>query len=795
MKISRWLVLVLALVWAPPALASNPVQAENALQGDSYWTAATQDGLTPNPPIDGYASATSVRPGETIGFHVTAVPGSRYRIEIDRLGWYGGLGGRRITCLVGAVLDPMCSHNESGVQQPPAPSPDPVTGEVDAGWSTTDTLAVPAGWTSGYYLAVFRLTAGPSAGQTAFTPFIVQAPAGDHSTILVQVPTNTWQAYNPWGGEDLYSTPRAVKVSFNRPYANRLLFDWEYPLVRFLERGGWDVSYATDDDVDADPSILLGHALDMSAGHDEYWTKQMRDGWEAARDAGVNLAFMGANDGFWQVRYEDGHRAIVAYKYSPDPDPDLTETTTEFRELATPRPECELMGVQFGGTVLYRQYLDYTVDPAAASDPWFAGSGLTAGSVLPGLVGYETDSIVPGCHVPPPTPLLNYSGPPAAPGQPPVQADAVRYTACSGAEVFATGSLQFSWGLDSWRDPSYAAAGLPPEPSASLGLQQAMTTALEDLTRSHVPIPGPPDVCVPTPSYTASVRRAVPGQAVTFDSTSTDQYGEIAGHSWDFAGSGAFENAGGSVATHSFSAPGLFEVSLRVTDSSGASATATHSFPVCRCPPGQTPSAWRSLGADPVTCEGAEVGSLRRRHRQLLFSPYTGIGAVTVRKYQLILRTDGSTRRRLLAAFTTEKPVLLRLAHPAPPYLIEVSGRVGTVPLREQFVLPAPGAGIVAPSSLIATACNGAVAHVLTPLFGGAEGSPLQVLVAARGRVAVSLMRPGGAVLVRRVMGLRGHPVVIAFPGGALTRGRYDVAVAIAKAGMSGLIVLSAWRM
>ncbi len=427
-----------------------------------------------------------------------------------------------------------------GVQQPVAPAPDPVTGEVNAGWSVTDTLTVPSGWTTGYYLAVFRLTSGPAAGETGFTPFIVQAPVGDRAAILVQVPSNTWEAYNTWGGEDLYTNPRAVKVSFNRPYAHRLLFDWEYPLVRFLERGGWDVSYVTDDDVDRDPGILLDHTLDMTAGHDEYWTKRMRDAWEAARDAGVNLAFMGANTGFWQVRYEEDDRTMVSYKQTPDPDPDPAEKTVQFRQLPVPRPECQLEGVQFAGVVLSRQYFDYTVDVTGASDPWFDGTGLTNGSVLPGLVGYETDIINPDCHVPPPTPLLSYSGPPATPGGPAVAAQSARYTACSGAEVFSAGSFQFSWGLDSWRDPSYSAPGQPPLAPASPPLQQAMTRALADLTRSHVPVPGPPEICVPSSAFTTSVAQPAVGQTVLFNSQAQDKYGQLASQTWDLTGSGTF---------------------------------------------------------------------------------------------------------------------------------------------------------------------------------------------------------------------------------------------------------------
>src|SRR5205085_773032 len=159
--------------------------------------------------------------------------------------------------------------------------------------------------------------------------------------------------------------------------------------------------------------------------------------------AGVNLAFMGADDGYWQVRYEDGRRTMVGYKFSPDPESDPALKTTQFRWLTPARPECQLMGVEFQNVVLTHRNVDVVADPAVAKDPWFAGTEITPGSVLTGLGGYETDAVTTGCHLPPVTPLLSYSDAPTSNGTP-VRGDAVRYTACSGAEVFSSGSLQFS---------------------------------------------------------------------------------------------------------------------------------------------------------------------------------------------------------------------------------------------------------------------------------------------------------------------------------------------------------------
>ena len=153
---------------------------------------------------------------------------------------------------------------------------------------------------SGYYLAELIITSGPDAGRRRHVQFTVRAPDASPTAILVVVPVNTIQAYNKWGGKSLYNSgsigPRANRVSFDRPTnpqdLSSDLFRHEYHLIRFLEREGYDVSYATNVDVHRDPSQLLDHSMVMTAGHDEYWTKEMRDGFEVARDAGVHLSFM-----------------------------------------------------------------------------------------------------------------------------------------------------------------------------------------------------------------------------------------------------------------------------------------------------------------------------------------------------------------------------------------------------------------------------------------------------------------------------------------------------------------------
>ncbi len=458
----------------PPAAAPNPVVVENRKRGTPDWQGGPgeTDGA-----IEGWAEP-SVLPGGTIRFHVSTSTPASYEIRVYRLGWYGGAGARLVATLAG-----------SGAAQPR------VAGPTGTGWPVTDTLPVGSDWVSGYYLCRFVLTSGPQAGREARTIVVVLAPPSRRSRILVQVPVNTWQAYNPWGGKSLYDFNsvggRANRVSFDRPYSPRAqnAFEWEIHLVRFLEREGYDVAYQTDVDTDLHPDSLLQHRLVVVAGHDEYWSSRMRDAFEAARAAGTNLAFLGANIGFWQIRYEASDHTIVAYKSKDDPLTSRSEQTIQFRDLTPPRPECQLLGVQedAGITSVGDAPRAYTV--AAPQDPWFRGTGFTSSTVLPDLVGYEWDTITPGCTPPDAVDLFHYEGGPS-------DADAVRYTAPSGARVFSAGSLQFTWGLDDFPS-SFSGGSHPIVP----GLEQFMRNALADLGR-----PAPPTAIV--------VRRASGGISI-----------------------------------------------------------------------------------------------------------------------------------------------------------------------------------------------------------------------------------------------------------------------------------------
>jgi len=334
------------------------------------------------------------------------------------------------------------------------------------------------------------LQEGPDTGRAGQTIVVVSAPQDRRSQALVQVPVNTWQAYNGWGGHSLYDSTstlgRANRVSFLRPYAPGYLqtFEWEIQLVRFLELEGYDVSYQTDADTDADRASLERHRLVIVNGHDEYWTMNQRLGFDAALAAGTNLAFMAANDAFWHVEYQDGGTTIYSEKSLYDPNPDPGMKTAMFREIG--RPECLLEGVQHTNFTDYDHPLDYTVTAQGAADPWLAGTGLTAGSTVAGVVGREHDAIIPGCTPPGTVDIFHYAG-----VEPLQNADAVRYTAPSGARVFASGAYNFSLALDDyrstdWLGPAYpvgADRNVPVDPR----VQQFMRNVLGDLTRPQPP--------------------------------------------------------------------------------------------------------------------------------------------------------------------------------------------------------------------------------------------------------------------------------------------------------------------
>jgi N,N-dimethylformamidase beta subunit-like, C-terminal len=459
----------LGLVLAPAALAANPITIENANPGTTTWQLGqagfqTADDATGQ--IKGYASNTSVNKGENLTFYITVNPVQTYTIDIYRMGWYGGDGGRLLQ-----HVNPI-----AGVQQPTCPL-DVSTGLRECtNWSPSYTFTVPTTWTSGVYLALLT----NSQNYQNYIPFTVRDDTRK-ADLLFQSSVTTWQAYNNYPndgatGKSIYpsnsfgpntvtGSPRAVKVSFDRPYLNdgagELFEAVGYPsdgtelyFIRWLERSGYDVSYSTNVDTHANGNRLVNYKGFMSIGHDEYWTKPMFDAAEAARDAGTNLAFFGGNDVYWQMRFEPSgtgtpDRVLVTYKNAAgtlDPVQGPT-TTTKWRNPPVNRPEQTLLGVQsVDGAAFFPQEAPYIV---TNSSHWlYNGTGLQDNDSVPGLVGYEFDRFNPQFQGPSSVSDEALSNSPVMLGSEQDFAEANLYQAPSGAFVFAAGTIWWSYGLD-----------------------------------------------------------------------------------------------------------------------------------------------------------------------------------------------------------------------------------------------------------------------------------------------------------------------------------------------------------
>jgi hypothetical protein len=357
------------------------------------------------------------------------------------MGYYGGAGGRRVTSGGPVEVGPQAT-----------PAADPKTGRVECAWPTTFRVQTQPDWTSGVYLV--RLTRDDGLQRAVMAVVRADERKG---VGVVQSSVTTWQAYNDWGGESLYTTSTgqpggfAKEASFDRPYSDQWgtgeFLYFESFFVLWAESRGYDLTYVTNVDVDRDPSLLEGQKLFLSVGHDEYWSLAERSAVESAISRGVDVAFLGADTLEWQVRLEgsaaSSRRTVVCYKgMDSDPLRGTPLESTHWRSTALNRPENELVGV------MYESYQTRSFAFVAANTShWvYAGTGLKDGDTLPPIVGFEFDSVFDNGRTPANLIVLARSPVVGFDGTAGVH-NATIYTATSGAWVFAAGTLEWSWGL------------------------------------------------------------------------------------------------------------------------------------------------------------------------------------------------------------------------------------------------------------------------------------------------------------------------------------------------------------
>lgn len=548
---------------------ANPVVAENCQPGTDEWITRNYQ-----PDIEIYASKTSANVGESIDLLVdTTAP--TFDLYIYRNGYYGGLGGRLLQSETGL----------KGVQQPDCARAEDTGLRTCSHWTPSYTLSIPDDWVSGIYIIRVKR---PDTGGENDTVFVVRQDDRP-SQILYQQSVSTFQAYNNYGGKSVYNwnsgtcntlagVPRAVKVAFNRPYGQgntdpNYYYRAEYPMVRWLEQEGYDVAYSTSLDTHnsgkpGEKNRLLDHPVFLSVGHDEYWTQEMRDAITAARDAGVHLAFFTANTGYWRVRLEDDpiskapESVMAVYKSTEGtpPDPSGSPTGTWRDPQGANNPENNLMGVMYIGDN-DKFYFPLRISAEQAQDPLYRHTGLQnmpPGSVIDigdQIVGWEWDATVENGQTPAGLTVLasspvyglllqdagNFQN--ANLGQ--AAAQTVRYTAPSGAVVFASGTIQWSWGLGSQGiepvETNPYIAQITYNLLADMGAQPASPTADLILDGSDTPDLALPSDAVRaadsiTPPVISNIQIAVSGQSATItwdtDVEATGQVwvGERSGH-------------------------------------------------------------------------------------------------------------------------------------------------------------------------------------------------------------------------------------------------------------------------
>lgn len=432
------------------AAVLNPVQQENLKPGTSEWKISGPGDISST--VEGYASLTSVPVGGQIKLYVSTSDPT-YTIDIFRMGYYNGLGGRRMLPTI----------TRSGIKQF-VPAPDPDLGIVECDWIDPYVLNIPTDWVSGIYLG--KLTAVASHKQQ-YLIFAVRDDTRASKALMIQE-VNTYQAYNPWGGKSVYGTIaergnsalQARKVSFDRPYYgdmasgagqyffSNLVGGRDADAVSWLEKEGVDVTYATDVDVDAMPQLFLNHQAVLFFGHSEYWSWRSLDSVKDAFAQGVSFGFFSGDVASGQVRLEPAassgrpSRTLVHYRHaSLDPIMPYYLKTGRFLDPGINRPADLMTGSRY--SFMARPPCLVIED---ASQPLFTGMAVHNGQSICNpdgspMLGYEVDSMGPLAA--PNTHRLAHS--PVNPAEAHF-VDLLAFThPVSGASVVSTGSI--GWGF------------------------------------------------------------------------------------------------------------------------------------------------------------------------------------------------------------------------------------------------------------------------------------------------------------------------------------------------------------
>lgn len=472
------------------------IAEENAKQGTTEWMIPDDRAMWAK--IEGFLDTTSIDLGGSTVLK-SSTRAKSWTVSAYRIGWYGGNGARLIW-----KSDPLPGVNQPKPQQVAA------TKTWSAPWAPSLTITTDENWPPGQYL----LKLDSDDGGQSFVPLVIR---DDKSTsdLLMQSAVTTWQAYNGWGGASIYTgnNGRADAVSFDRPYTGNGSGEFlgrEREFIAFVERHGYDVSYWTNIDLHQRGELAKNHKGIVIPGHDEYYTVEMRKNLEAARDAGVNIGFFGANNVYRRIRLEDApsgpNRIEVNYR-DANRDPlngkDPERVTTSFRESPAANPESSLTGSYYECNPVEA---DWIVGDASM---WmFEGSGFKNGDRVSKMVGNEYDRVTPSAPTPANIQVLAHS-PVTCKGKASF-ADTTWYTVPSGAGVFTAAT--FGW------SPRLLDACPPGPPTTPICKVQKVTQNILDAFAK-----GPAGIPYPSVSnlskFGIAVPRAIPSTSTTTTTT------------------------------------------------------------------------------------------------------------------------------------------------------------------------------------------------------------------------------------------------------------------------------------
>ncbi len=390
--------------------------------------------------VTGYCWPQSIDPGSSVALHLSSAGARQVDIEIAR---------------IGAGRDVVWSGTVAAGEHPTPRDAD----SAGCDWPAATTVTAGNDWSSGYYEVVLTIDVDGTT-RTSHAFFVVRPAASSTNTILLQLATNTWHAYNDFAGRNLYNGN--THASLQRPMSRGYLFkppgagrrvattnppdrdmnthvgylrmnhlspwagsagwpDWEEPFLAWAERNGYGIDVITNADLEEHPTIVSRYRLLLSVGHDEYWSGPMRDTVEQFIEGGGNVAFFSGNTSLWQVRLEDRVDGVasvmVGYKGQFKRDPvfgtdRVGELTSIWSDHLIGRPENHMTGVSFtrggyhrigkrvtngaGGYTVYRP------------DHWmFDGTDIDYGDLVGAAsttVGYECDgceyNVVDGLPIP-----------------------------------------------------------------------------------------------------------------------------------------------------------------------------------------------------------------------------------------------------------------------------------------------------------------------------------------------------------------------------------------------------------